>query len=126
MGTVEIQGLTLYVKVGLLAHERILDQKIWIDLRLDLDFSQTAQSDTLKEDTVDYAKLSHQLSSWVAEKQFYTLEALVKQACDWILEQEACVVSIWLRCRKASAIPNTDWVACSWTQSRTMTKITGA
>jgi dihydroneopterin aldolase len=118
MGTIEIEGLTIIAIVGLLPHERQFPQRLYLDLNLDCDFSDSAEMDALGPDTVDYSKLCSWLTQWIQDAEFETLEAMVYQGALAILERYASVDKVWIRARKPAAVPETQWVACSWTQNR--------
>jgi 7,8-dihydroneopterin aldolase/epimerase/oxygenase len=72
---IEIRGLRVFGRHGVLERERRDGQMFVVDVALDLDLSRAATTDTLT-DTVDYSALVQRLAQAVGRTRFALIEAL--------------------------------------------------
>lgn len=86
-GTVEILGLRVLARHGVLAEEQTRPQPFVLDIRMDLDTSAAEWSDDL-DDTIDYASVAGHVASLVERERWQLLERLAGRVCDEILADE--------------------------------------
>ncbi len=88
--------------VGMLPHEREQEQEIYVDLRVEIDFSAVAASDLL-QDTVDYVRLAEVCRDIACQGKYSMLERYAVHVLDEVLKQFA-VTSAWIRVKKPKAL----------------------
>jgi dihydroneopterin aldolase len=95
--TVELSGLELLGRHGVLDEERILDQRFVLDVWLDV--SETALSDRI-EDAVDYREVAACVRDVFEGRRFNLLETLANAVADALLERFAHIERARVRVRK--------------------------
>lgn len=80
MDRVEIRGLTVLTLVGVLPHEREMEQPVTIDLDLMVDLHDAGLSDELG-DTANYGAVAEQVAALVRESKDQLLERLAERIC---------------------------------------------
>lgn len=92
--------------IGDLKHERTELQSIFVDVEVEIDFSQSAISDNLK-DTFCYTRLA-EICTELAYQQYRLLEtyaaAVVRRLVD-----EPGILSVFIRIKKPSAISSAQY-----------------
>ena len=78
MDVIELCGIRAYGKHGASEAERSRDQRLDIDVRVELDLSAAASSDHL-ERTLDYAKLHKRIVDRVRERSYHLIERLAAE-----------------------------------------------
>jgi dihydroneopterin aldolase len=116
---IEINGLRVFGRHGVLPHEQELGQVFVIDLVLELDLSSAAASDDLA-DTVHYGEVAEQVAEAVRETRFDLIEALAGHLAALVLGRHERVASVEVTVRKPDApIPlDLDGVAIVLRRSR--------
>lgn len=84
---VVVRGLRGYGRHGVLESERRLGQTFLVDLSVELDTRQAAQSDDVG-DTVDYGEVAQSVLAIVQGEPVALLEKLAQRICDAILSHE--------------------------------------
>jgi dihydroneopterin aldolase len=96
---IELRGLRLLVRCGVLPHEQSQDQPVEVDLDLVLDLSRAAQSDNLA-DTVDYGAVCTAAEQAASEQQFALLERLADAIADAALSMDGRIDAVDVAVRK--------------------------
>ena len=107
---IEIRGLEVFACVGVPDAERIVPQRLLIDLRFAA-FNQPAELNDDLSLTIDYAKVSQRIAGIVQERPRKLIETLADELSAGILE-EFQLAWIELTIRKF-ILPNTEWVSVS-------------
>ena len=81
---IEIRGLRVFGRHGVLEQERREGQIFIVDVALEVDLVRAARSDALA-DTVDYGVLTRQLAEGVRRTRFDLIEALAGHLADLVL-----------------------------------------
>lgn len=89
--------------IGDLPEERLVEQRLLVDVTLEIDLSAAIASDRL-EDTVDYAQLSRQIRDALRAAKCRLLERAAEVAADVCLE-DARVQRVRVSVRKPGRIP---------------------
>ncbi|MEO6094906.1 MAG: dihydroneopterin aldolase [Fibrobacteria bacterium] len=104
MGIMNLEDLRIRCIVGVYKHERKVEQELFVDVRLEFDFSEAARTDHIS-DTVDYTRLAAMLEEWMQREKFQLIETLAERACvlitDGFPEVRHCRVTI----KKPAALP---------------------
>ncbi len=85
---VELRGLVVFGRHGVHAGERELGQRFVVDVAIDLQGAEAAESDRL-EDTVDYSSLADDVAAIVSGPSVSLLERLAGLIAERALEQPA-------------------------------------
>ena len=96
MDKIFITGLPLLTVIGTRPEERDLQQKIILDLEIDIDLAKAAGSDNLF-DTIDYSEIEEKMVKLAEESHFYLIEAFAGKVADIVLSYEkttACTVTV--------------------------------
>lgn len=75
---VYIKDLTIYCIIGLNADERVNEQEILVNISLYVDCDEFGKQDNLAG-SVDYSKLSKEITNLVKKTKSYTVEYLAEQ-----------------------------------------------
>lgn len=86
---IELRGLRVVARHGLLDEERERPQPFEIDLELELDLSEAGRSDDLGR-TVDYGSVVRRVVSLASERQYGLLEALAEAIAGDVLAETRC------------------------------------
>ncbi len=78
-----VRGLKVATRVGWTAEERARPQVLLVDLDVETDVSASARSDDLG-DTIDYAVLIAEVSSYVSSQEARLLERLAAEVAEMV------------------------------------------
>jgi dihydroneopterin aldolase len=81
----QIEDLRIHCIVGVYKHERKVEQDLFVDVRLEFDFSEAARTDHI-DHTLDYTRLAGMLEEWMKREKFQLIETLAERACVLITE----------------------------------------
>jgi len=109
-----IRSLELSCQIGVPDGERLLPQRLLLDLSLEPESSFAAMRDEISR-TVDYANLAAELADLAAGKPRKLIETLAVDLALWIFRSYP-IAALSLRIRKF-ILPNTEFVGVSldWT-----------
>ena len=114
---VEVRGLVIPVRVGVLPHEKAEPRRLVVDLDLWVgDLRPAGVSDRL-EDTVDYADLCETIRTACAERHFQLIEAVAEQIAGVCLNHPR-VARAGVRVAKPGAVAAAEEVAVRIARSR--------
>lgn len=109
MDTLTINQLRFNVTLGIYGWEQQIKQPLLVDISLGIDAAKIAATDEL-DSSLDYARLSQELQTWLDDTSFQLVETLSEKMADWVLEQTSCS-SVKLTVTKPNAIPNAAGVS---------------
>ncbi len=95
---IEVRGLRLVGRHGVLPEERERAQPFEIDLDIEADLGPAASSDDLGR-TLDYGVLAASVAALVEKESFQLLEALAEAVASLVLEHPLCE-AVGVRVRK--------------------------
>lgn len=96
---IELRGLRVVGRVGVLDLERDQDQPLEIDLDLVVDVALAGASDDLA-DTVDYGAVCAQVAATVGERHVALLEHLTTRVADAVLALDGRIAAVDVAVRK--------------------------
>jgi dihydroneopterin aldolase len=96
---IELRGLRVVGRIGVLDHEREQDQPLEIDLDLDVDLGAAGASDDLA-DTVDYGAVCTAVAATVSQGHVALLEHLAARVADAVLRLDDRIAAVDLTIRK--------------------------
>jgi dihydroneopterin aldolase len=103
---IELRGLRVAGRVGVLDLERAQDQPLEIDVDLIVDLAAAGASDDLA-DTVDYGAVCARVAATVGERHVDLLEHLTTRVADAVLGLDARVAAVDVTVRKLRPpVPN--------------------
>ena len=115
---IEIRGMEVFTHVGVPEEERLLPQRLLIDLRFAAKLQHLALNDDL-EQTVDYAAVSLRVAAVAMERPRRLIETLADELSA-LLQKEFSLAWIEVTIRKF-ILPNTEWVSVSVKRMKTET-----
>jgi dihydroneopterin aldolase len=96
--TIEIAGLSLYTHHGVSEAERVVGQRLVLDLRLDLGETDATVTDSI-EDTVDYGEVCQLVALIAQQRSHKTLERLCGTIADRLLG-DYDLEGVWVKATK--------------------------
>lgn len=108
MDKIFIRNLEVFGILGIHLHEQRKPQLIRISLKASTDIQNAAENDNI-HDTVNYSTLAKDITKFVEQSSFLTIEALVESLAHKILKNER-IKKVWLRVEKPNAVPGADSV----------------
>ena len=119
IGVVGVRRLKIHTIVGLLPHERIQKQDIFVSIEMTIDFSACYQSGI--EDlnhSVDYAAVAEDITTWIQTMEFELLESIAILGTERILTHYPSVYACTVEIEKPAAIEMATGAWVRWTQKR--------
>jgi dihydroneopterin aldolase len=104
LGTIELQRLEIDCIVGILPFERVTEQKIFLDVSMDVDFAAAAASEDVA-DTIDYTVVSRELADLIRERKFQLIETMAVECADLVLSRHPTVEKASIAIHKPAAVP---------------------
>ncbi len=101
-GVIDIAGLVIFAKHGVLEEEARMGQRFILDIRLVADVTEAVKHDRLA-DTVDYGEVIAVTESVFRDKRFYLIEAAAAHVASGILAHFPAVKSARVTVKKPSA-----------------------
>lgn len=101
-GVIDIAGLVIFAKHGVLEEEARMGQRFILDIRLEADVTEAVKHDRLA-DTVDYGEVIAVTESVFHDKRFYLIEAAAAHVASGILAHFPAVKSARVTVKKPSA-----------------------
>ncbi len=98
-----IQGLGIDCLIGFADWERLVKQKVVLDLWVECEVRQAARVDQPRPEFFNTKALSKRLQAYVAETEFNLIETLAERICELAL-QEFPISAIGLRLSKPGAL----------------------
>ncbi len=114
--SVLIEQLELDCVIGVNAWERLVKQRITIDITMDIDLSAAGKSDSIR-DTVDYSRVVKAVTAEVNSSSYRLVEALATRVAEICLEPER-VRSVVITLRKPGAVKSAAAVGVTIRRSR--------
>jgi dihydroneopterin aldolase len=108
---VALDRLPVTCIVGILPHERIAEQEVFLDVRLRLDATRAVLDEEV-EATVDYAALADDLEAFVKAGKFLLIETMAARCAQRILAEHRQVEHAEVTVHKPQAVPRAagTWV----------------
>jgi dihydroneopterin aldolase len=104
MGVIAVQDLRVRCIVGVNPHERKIEQDLFVDLRIETDFSEAARTDRLRH-TVDYTAMTVLLTDWMRREKFKLIETLAERACALLCAEWPQIRRCRVTIKKPGALP---------------------
>lgn len=114
--SVLIEQLELDCVIGVNPWERLVKQRITIDITMDIDLSAAGKSDSIR-DTVDYSRVVKTVTAEVNSSSYRLVEALATRVAEICLEPER-VRSVVITLRKPGAVKSATAVGVTIRRSR--------
>ena len=86
MDSIFIAELNVKTKLGVPAWERLIAQRIILDIEIGYDLSRACKSDAIA-DTIDYGAVVVRIRETLSENSFQLVEALAEHICQLILKE---------------------------------------
>jgi dihydroneopterin aldolase len=117
MGSISLCDLRIRCIVGVYPHERQLEQDVYLDVRMDLDFAAAAQSEDVSR-SVDYAAVAAQLQELIVAEKFYLIETMAERCASFLLGAWPELSRVAIAVKKPAAVPQAANVMVSVERTR--------
>ncbi len=104
VGSVGFEQLRVRCLIGADPHEKVQEQNIFIDLKVESDWSACLASDQL-QDAIDYVKIAEVCNQVAAQGHHALLESLAYQIVSRLFETYAAISHVWIRICKPQVLP---------------------
>ncbi len=101
LGIIGIEELEIPCIIGVYPYEREAEQKIIIDLKVEMDVAKAGLSDDLN-DTLDYCRLKELIQA-LSRNRYKLIEALAHDIVEQLLA-EMPITWVWIRVKKPQAM----------------------
>ena len=103
-GIIELEKLEVDCIVGILPFERVKEQKVFLDVSMEIDFQVPASTEQV-EDTIDYTFISQELTDLVKTSRYQLIETMAVECADLILDRHPLVQRVSVAVHKPAAVP---------------------
>ncbi|CCB87003.1 MULTISPECIES: dihydroneopterin aldolase [Parachlamydia] len=103
--------------IGILPHERVNTQSIYVDLKVEADFNKCSNSDDIT-DTVDYVALANICSEFAQEKGYMLIEKYAHDVLQKLL-RDYPINWAWIKVKKPEALGSADFTTVELKLCRT-------
>lgn len=103
-GTIELERLEIDCIVGIHPFERVQEQKVFLDVLLDIDFAPAAASENVA-DTIDYTEVAAALADLVRTRRYQLIETMAVEGVELLLSRHPQVERAEIAVHKPAAVP---------------------
>jgi dihydroneopterin aldolase len=116
-GFVGFENHRILCILGVMPEERKKSQTIFVDLKVEIDITKSAQTDNLK-DTIDYVELAKICTTLALENQYQLLEAYVVDVLGHLFNKFTIIHSAWIKVKKPLGLPSAAYSLIELYQKR--------
>lgn len=106
-GMIGFQHHRIFCIIGVLPEERVHEQEIYVDLKVQINFAACIQFERIEE-TISYVDLAN-ICTELAQKQKYQLLEVLANAILDCLAKDVRIQWAWVRIKKPQAIPTAEY-----------------
>lgn len=106
-GIIGFEHYRISCVIGVYAEERKREQEIYVDLKVEYDFSKCVQTDRV-EDTLDYVKLADMCQGLAKKGHYQLLEKFASDVLKNVLN-ESGVSKAWIKVKKPGGLLQADY-----------------
>ncbi|WP_068470367.1 dihydroneopterin aldolase [Candidatus Protochlamydia phocaeensis] len=93
--------------IGILPHERVQEQDLYIDAKVETNFAACRLTDRVG-DTLDYVRLTEICTEIAQNKKYGLLETLISDILDQFMQNDR-IKWAWVRIKKPAALPSANY-----------------
>ena len=117
MNTISLVDLEIICIIGIHPHESVQEQKLFIDINLDVDFEDSIISDDIK-DTIDYTLIAELATQLATSKKYQLIESFCRDLNNLFLDKFEIIQQSKITVKKPNALSNAKYAAFSMRKSR--------
>ena len=117
MHTISLVDLEITCIIGVLPHERIKEQNLFLDISLEVDINDSTFSDDIS-DTIDYTIIAELATELAISKKYQLIESYCHDLNNLFLDKFASIQSSEITVKKPNALPKAKYAAYSMKKSR--------
>lgn len=117
MDKIHIEGLEVLSLIGVYDWERQYQQRLVVDLVLNVDLSKAAETDDVSH-TLNYAVIAQGLSEFAAKSDFKLIESLASNMVDWLLNTFPALQKVQLKLSKPDILAKANNVAVEFSREQ--------
>ncbi|MCP4872385.1 MAG: dihydroneopterin aldolase [Proteobacteria bacterium] len=109
IGTIGLRDLKITCIVGIYDHERSAEQDLFLDVEVDHDFADAAETEHVSA-TIDYDLIAAALTALAQTRRYQLIETFAEHGAALLFEQHPAITRVAMEIRKPAAVPA---AACS-------------
>ena len=117
MNTISLVDLEIICIIGIHPHERVQEQKLFIDINLDVDFEDSIISDDIN-DTIDYTLIAELATQLAILKKHQLIESFCSDLNNLLLDKFKIIQKSKITVKKPNALPKAKYAAFTMEKSR--------
>ena len=117
MSTISLVDLEITCIIGIHPHERIQEQKLFLDINLDVNFKDSSFSDDINK-TIDYTKIAELATQLAISKKYQLIESFCRDLNDLLLDEFELIQKSIITVKKPNALPKAKYVAFSMKKNK--------
>ena len=117
MNTISLVDLEITCIIGVLPDERIKEQSLFIDINLEVDFTDSTFSDDIC-DTIDYTIIAELATQLAISKKYQLIESFCHDLNNLLLEKFEIIKQSTVKVKKPNALSKAKYAAYSMKKSR--------
>lgn len=107
-GIIGIESHRISCIIGNNPHEWEQEQDIFVDVKVETDFSACAASDKLT-DTIDYVQLAELCTELATKQRYHLMETFAVDVLEKLLHGYPSIRWAWIRIKKPGALPSSAY-----------------
>ena len=117
MNTISLVDLEIICIIGIHPHERVQEQKLFVDINLDVDFEDSIISDDIN-DTIDYTLIAELATQLAIFKKYQLIESFCSDLNNLLLDKFKIIQKSKITVKKPNALPKAKYAAFTMEKSR--------
>ena len=117
MNTISLVDLEIICIIGIHPHERVQEQKLFVDINLDVDFEDSIISDDIN-DTIDYTLIAELATQLAISKKYQLIESFCSDLNNLLLDKFKIIQKSKITVKKPNALPKAKYAAFTMEKSR--------
>ena len=117
MNTISLVDLEIICIIGIHPYERVQEQKLFVDIILDVDFEDSIISDDIN-DTIDYTLIAELATQLAILKKYQLIESFCSDLNNLLLDKFKIIQKSKITVKKPNALPKAKYAAFTMEKSR--------
>ena len=117
MSTISLVDLEITCIMGIHPHERIQEQKLFLDINLEVDFKDSTIPDDINS-TIDYTLIAELATQLAILKKYQLIESFCSDLNNMLLDKFKIIQKSKITVKKPNALPKAKYAAFTMEKSR--------
>ncbi|MGA8165140.1 MAG: dihydroneopterin aldolase [Waddliaceae bacterium] len=107
LGNIGFENYAIVCIIGCLPEERVKEQTIYVDLKVEVDISRCLQTDEL-QDTLDISLLAKCCADRAKIHRFRMIETYAGEVLQTLFDRFPMISRAWMKVKKPQGLPSAD------------------